>query len=175
MSTQELSATAPATRYKTKWYVTTDLSEARRLAEIEGTHLDQIETTPATPKHVDHRNHWALWSDGRITTSIGLDDGLRPVSLSTDAARLISSVWGSDSGRPAVGWDLLTQIAEIVSSRTVEEGRGPGSYQGPTIQHLRVRLVDGRRTDLWVYSVGYFEGYAFEIYPTRRDLDAGQA
>lgn len=158
-------------RYRTQRYVAIDEAEALRLAGIDKTPVDKIERTEASPVHVKSSD-WVLWSDGRITTAIGLPQNCRPQSLTADAADLISSVRGSDSPAPAFGWGPLTQVDKVVGKRLVEAGGARGAYAAETVQQWTVRMLDGSVVEWWLYTVGYFEGYAFELYASREELEA---
>jgi len=158
------------TRYQTRHYVTTDEMEARRLAEIDGTRLDQIRMTcNVEPLHVT--SSWILWSDG-FTTGIGAK--LPPGgSLSKDAEDLVSKVRGGD-GEARCGLARLTQVAAVERTTPVSIGPSRGYYHRETVEKLTVRWTDGTPGELYTFSVGYFEGYEFSVYATLEELLAEQ-
>lgn len=148
-------------RYQTKWFVALCRVEAERQAKRDGTM--QIRKTEADLVHCD--SSWALWSDGVITGTIGLPKWVHAISsLTRDACKLISAVWGSDSSTPAIGWALLTQIAEITNEETVDTGVARGHYAPACIERITARLVDGSSIIIYSYSEGYPEGYRFELH-----------
>lgn len=147
-------------------YVALDAAQAERLSKVAGY---AITTTPATVVH--GTSTWALWSDGSITTAIGLPQWAREInSLSADAASLISAVRGSDSGAPRVGWNALLSVIEVLSQETVESGLSIGHYAKPQIQRMRVRLKNGETPTWWLFTEGYEEGYVYELHPSRESL-----
>ncbi len=155
-------------RYETRWYVTTDPAEAQRLASIDHTPAEEIKAAlNAEPLHV--ANTWSYWSDGRIITRTGVN--LPQVScLTKDAAHLISSAAGADDGHVDGGWRRLTQVEQIINTRELAVGPSRGSYARPTTEQLTVRWLGGTESCLFTYSVGYFEGYAFRVYDSMKNL-----
>lgn len=118
---------------------------------------------------------WAYWSDGVVTTSngimSGIAKGLWPAALAPAADVLIGTLRGSDSGhRDSVPW---SEIASIVEDQVVsEERRICGFYEGPSVDRHEVRLRNGTTRIWWTRSVGYCEGYAYDLYQTRTALNA---
>lgn len=156
-------------RYQTRWHVTTDKAEAERLAKI-----DKITAEIKVTDNVDlihSSGSWALWSDGEITTAIGLDKSLKPKGLPKDVAKLIGSVWMSDSPRPMGGWSVLTTIKEIISTETLSIGRGTGYFASPKTERITVRRINGSTDSIYVYTVGYCEGYVCDVFPSRKEME----
>ena len=149
------------TRYLTDWYAATDLAEAQRLAKIDG--CKQISTMPDVS--VLHcTGSWALWSDGHITTSIGLPESVRGARhLSDDAVNLISSCCGSDSGRPDVGWALLIRVARLAEQTLLAQGGARGVYASLRVSRLSLELTDGTKDTIYEITEGYPEGYGYEL------------
>ncbi len=154
-------------RYKTRWYVTTDPGEAARLAEIDHTPAGEIEVTHnVEPVHVQG---WILWSDNQFTTGIG--SGLpRGGNLTPDAAKLISLCRASDTGSVEGGLISLTQVKRIVAEAEIECGPSRGHYAPESITRLDIEWLDGSEHPLYQYSVGYFEGYAYDLYQSLEAL-----
>lgn len=158
-------------RYKVGWhYVCLDRIEANRLAEINKTQ-NEITVADATPVHAE--NSWVLWSDGYITTSIGLPAWARKIkALSKDAAQLVSLVWGADSGRPGCGYKTLLDVDRIENEEVIEVGPHAGVYHRATIDRLDCRMKDGSLKSLYRYTAGYPEGYACLIESSEEALVA---
>lgn len=154
------------TRYITRWYCTTQPAEAERLSAIDGTKPDQVRTTEGVILlHATDR--WAYWSDGRVTTSIGLSPTEKTASvqsLSATAADLISGVRGADGGEVEGGWPTLVKIARELSRTTIEKGPDRGVYHRATVEKIEVENNDGTKATLYEYSAGYFEGYAYGLF-----------
>lgn len=81
-------------------------------------------------------------------------------------ARLIKALNGSDSGESEIP---LTELAQLTSvgedERVAFLGRSPsgGPYAGKEIKHILVDGPNGRQA-IYAMSVGYFEGYQFDLY-----------
>lgn len=97
--------------------------------------------------HIEKRNHGIL--DGGV-------DFLKRYS-------------GSDSKSEPM--PFLTQIkdAKFISGSPTESQ--PGGYAGPGIETWEITKFDGETCIVWVYSVGYSEGYLFEIFLTKNELN----
>jgi hypothetical protein len=149
-------------------YVATDAATAAHLRDLVAGKLGKA--TIHGPDDVEplHRNDpggWVLWSDGKMTTAIGLHDATRPRSLTQAAEQLITLARGSDSREPEVGWAALTEVQRVVERTVVEQGGPNGYYQPRTVERIVVEMRDGS-TQIWLQTtVGYFEGYQCEIVP----------
>ena len=88
---QNLVASGGAgTRYLTRMYAAVSLSEAKRLAAIDSMPFDKVQQTHNVELlHVHHTELWAWWSDGILTTGLGLKPELCPNVLTPDAEELI--------------------------------------------------------------------------------------
>ncbi len=105
-------------RYLTKRYVAVSRAEAKRLAALDGTRVDQIRYTPRVK--VLHRTEWwAWWSDQTITSALTLPSTLNPTCLSATAEKLINQVRNRRPARPRCGWSTLANIKQIVSCDTL--------------------------------------------------------
>jgi hypothetical protein len=148
-------------RYLTSWYACLDRREAERLAAINGS---EIQVADAEIVHAT--GEWALWSDGRITTAIGLPRwATRVRTLAPAAERLISTCRGSDSGAPQIagGYLALAAVVEVIEEQPIDVGESRGVYARDTTRRLRLRLRDGSERTIYERSAGYFEGYAYEL------------
>jgi len=155
------------TRYLTKNYVAIDEREAQRLAAIDKT--TAIHVTPGLELvHAVTSGSWALWSDGQITTGIGLPRHARGGDLSADAVRLIDSAYGSDSREPRGigGYRFLATVAKILREEVVAAAPQHGVYAAPSLTRFDLQLLDGSERSIWVDSRGYCEGYSWEAYPS---------
>jgi hypothetical protein len=160
------------TRYITFSYVSLDLDECKRHAVIDGTHPDKIKITPDV-SILHYAGNWMLWSDGKITTGIGIS--LPHAGILTPAARkLITTVREADAGAVNLpgGMFALTKLDAVLAENEVERGASRGVYAAERIEHMRVRWLDGTEGDLYAVTAGYFEGYRYDIFPT---LEAAQA
>lgn len=156
-------------RFLTSSYVAVSVDEAKRHAEIDRTHPDKVRITRGV-SILHYAGSWALWSDGKFTTGIGVDLPRGGV-LSPAAQGLISTLRGSDSGSVNLpgGMLALTKLAAILSEETYEYAGNRGHYAGQRIEQLHVRWQDGAEGDLFAVSEGYFEGYAYDIYASLDD------
>lgn len=160
--------TERARRYLSRWYVALTRGDAERHAQIDG---GPIRVADAEIVHATRE--WTLWSDGWLTTSVGLPRWAQEIrSLSRDAENLVGECRGSDSGPPAVGYALLVQVAVVLRTETVVCGAQRGVYRAATIDRLAVQMLDGSERELVRYSEGYPEGYLCEIYETLEALQA---
>lgn len=153
-------------RYLTRSCVAVDAHQAERLAAGDGTQPHQLEVAlDVDLVHVE--NGWALWSDGRVTTSTGLPEALWGVrSLSAAAVELISNVKHGTPGSPAGltgGWGALACVAEVEGDDLLEEYPNDPPYDPPQLRRLRVRLVDGTKRMWWLRTAGSAEGVHFEL------------
>lgn len=105
-------------RYITRRYVAICWADAVRLAQLDGTALEDIRYQSDVA--LLHRTEWwAWWSDERLTTAIGLPEVLSAEGLSTDAIALINDVWMSDLLAPECGWALLAKVVQIVACEKI--------------------------------------------------------
>ncbi len=162
-------------RYLTRSCVAVDARQAERLAAGDGTRPHQLEVAHDIDL-VHAENGWALWSDGRVTTSTGLPEALWGVrSLSTAAVELISNVKHGAPGSPAGlagGWRVLAQVAEIEGRDLLEVGLAEPPYDPPQLHRLRVRLVDGSKRIWWLQMAASAEGVRFELSDAPRMIYA---
>jgi hypothetical protein len=130
-------------RYLTQRYVAVTLYEAQRLAQLDGTPIDQIQHTPDV--YLVHRTEWwAWWSDERLTGAISLPDSLCPEGLSTDAVELISEVWESASPPPQCGWKVLADIQRVVLSEQLTTWSSRDVLQKSAVERLVVECRNGQ-------------------------------
>jgi len=158
-------------RYLTRSCVAVDAHQAERLAAGDGTQPLQLEVAHDVDLvHVE--NGWALWSDGRVTTSTGLPEPLWEVrSLSAAAVELISNVKHGTPGSPAGlagGWRALAQVAEVEGNDVLEVGPVEPPYDPPQLLRLRVRLVDGTKKVWWLRTAVSAQGVRFEVSDARK-------
>lgn len=105
-------------RYMTRRYVATCWADALRLAQLDSTALEDIKHSQDV--ELRHRTDWwALWSDNRLTTAIGLPEALHPNGLSADAISLIEEVWIGGDFTPQCGWALLARVDRILDCERV--------------------------------------------------------
>lgn len=102
----------------TRRYVATCWVDALRLAQLDSTALENIKHTSGLELRY-RTDWWALWSDNRLTTAIGLPEDFRPNGLSADAASLIDEVWLGGAIAPQCGWALLAKIDRILTCERV--------------------------------------------------------
>lgn len=151
------------TRYQTRDYVAVTREEAERLMLVDHTPPNELRVTDGVDVVHCQGVSWVLWSDGRITTGIGLsEDVQRCKSLSESVARLVSEIRGSDSGCPACGWGPILAAKDV---RAVEVSRGIGHsyYAAPKLLRLELLPGAGDLRVLYALTAGYPEGYAFEV------------
>jgi len=150
-------------RYLTRRYVAVTSYEAQRLAQLDGTPIDQIQHTPDV--YLVHRTEWwAWWSDECLTGAISLPDSLCPEGLSPDAVELISEVWDSASPPPQCGWSTLANIEAVVRRERIRIERPiliP--LEGESLEKLTVQFRDGDRGVLYCYYQFLHENYFCEI------------
>lgn len=141
-------------RYLTRRYVAVSRAEAKRLAALDGTPMDQIRYTPRVK--VLHRTEWwAWWSDQMITSALTLPSTLDSTCLTAPAEKLINQVRNRRPGRPRCGWSTLANIKQIVSRDTL----ALWSYQDKNwekawterIDRLQVRSTKGTVETLYTY------------------------
>ena len=146
-------------------YVTTDAEYATYLVSLCAT-KEVIETPNVELTH--RARSWALWSDGRLTTDIGLGDE-RATSLSADAVTLISTWRGSDSGKPQIrgGVATLIAVAKVAKRVLSAEPARHGGFQGQKVTQLLLTLTDGTTRTIYSTEVGYSEGYIYDLTDDR--------
>ena len=163
-------------RYLAGWYVCLDRQEAERLALVTAMRTDRpltdeeraaviAEITVTEGVEIVHGTEaWALWSDGALTKGAGLPRWTHSLRrLPKAVAAEISAIVDSDSGAPEGGWQTLLEVAEITDRERVGRGAGRGPYAARRAEHLTCRLRNGGERHLWVETVGYFEGYQYEV------------
>lgn len=88
-----------------------------------------------------------------------------------DAATLILKIQGADGGElNGLSFRDLLNIQELISSRSLIKNLHENKpYRTDEVQCKTYRLKDGKNLSLYIYSVGYSEGYAFEVYSSEKD------
>ncbi|MEM9219172.1 MAG: hypothetical protein AAGD25_33160 [Cyanobacteria bacterium P01_F01_bin.150] len=130
-------------RYQTRRYVSISWIDATRLARIDGTPLDDVLEFPDA--RLLHRTEWwAYWSDGQLTTAIGLPEAWELQSLSVIAESLIAQVWMSKSRSPHCGWATLADIQDVISC-TLEQISLQQPYYPITIESWWLSFATGNR------------------------------
>ncbi|MEM9217091.1 MAG: hypothetical protein AAGD25_22445 [Cyanobacteria bacterium P01_F01_bin.150] len=107
-------------RYQTRRYVAISWVDATRLARIDGTPLDDVLEFPDA-RLLHPTEWWAYWSDGQLTTAIGLSEEWQVQNLSVATESLMSQVWMSKSRwlacashvSPQCGWAILADIQDV--------------------------------------------------------------
>lgn len=153
-------------------YVTLSSDEAVRLAQISNVPMDKVQVTRSL--HIQHvAGSFIYWGDGKLTTAIGTHLPQGGI-LSSDAVSLISICRGSDSGTVHLpgGMYALTRIKSIKSEEDIAVGPSRGHYARETVKKWVVDWKDGYEGAFYSISAGYFEGYAFDIYPDLETLKA---
>lgn len=94
---------------------------------------------------------------------------------SKDAQQIIREWKGSDSPRDdvRVKGQLLTlaKIQSLVKESVYMDSANSYGYQGPKVEEKLYRLTDGSALTLWVFTVGYSEGYQCVIFDTKKELN----
>ena len=113
-------------RYKIGYsYVALDKTSAERLSAICG-HGTKIEISEGV-EVIHSTSRWALWSDYRLTTSIGLPQWATKIKNISDAAESIFSLYeGADGAHLPGTIEQVSKVKEIVSE-TVEHVKISGS------------------------------------------------
>lgn len=157
-------------RYRTRRYVALTWADALRLARIDGTPVGSIVCWPEV--ELLHRTEWwAWWSDQRLTTAIGLPDGIWPQGLMPDAVQLISEIWEGLVLRPRCGWALLAEVKRILDCEMLGRREQPWvRYPVEIWERLRVELVNGQQQVLYRYWWLYEEEYGCDIRTERPSL-----
>lgn len=147
-------------RYLTRRYVAITWLEAIRLARLDGTPLLEIRCTRQV-ELIHRTDWWVWWSDERITTAIGLPDGLRPQELSPDAAMLISEIWESESPTPSCGWGVLAKVQNVIASEPLLHQKA--TYSSTSIERLTVETAGGIEINLYRVISSREDGYECNI------------
>ncbi|MBE9138929.1 hypothetical protein IQ254_17305 [Nodosilinea sp. LEGE 07088] len=149
-------------RFLTRRYVAVTGAEAIRLAGLDGTPWAEIRHD-GDVQLLHRKEWWAWWSDGQLTTAIGLPESLCPQSLSPDAIALISEVWESNAMAPHCGWATLAQVEEVLSRERQLQPESTGAYQWVTLEVLTVRFTDDSEGVFHCWYRGYDEGFECQI------------
>lgn len=151
-------------------YVMLDRESAERTAK----HLKlEITQTDSNVEVIHSGPTWALWSDNKITTSIGLPAWVKAVKrLSEATEEIITAYRGSDSTQLGVSLNDILNIESVnrLSSDTVNNGAG--IYAPKRIEQLEVRFYNGKTSIWWLHTQGYEEGYAYDLYADKSALEA---
>ena len=140
------------TRYLTRMYAAVSLDEAERLAAIDSMPFDKVQQTHNVELlHVHHTELWAWWSDGVLTTGLGLKPELCPNLLSPDAEELIHTTCLSICLSPACGWHKLAEIKRILKHEKLAVGPKRGNYRPETLTRLAVENVNGEHGKLYIF------------------------
>ncbi|MFQ4134733.1 hypothetical protein PGN35_000265 [Nodosilinea sp. PGN35] len=149
-------------RFLTRRYAAVTWAEAIRLAALDGTPWPEIQGVEEA--YLLHREEWwAWWSDGRLTTAIGLPESLCSQSLSLDVIGLISGVWESYAGTLACGWATLARLEQVLSRERLPQPENTHGYDWITLERLTVRFTDGSEGVFQCWHKGYDEGFECQM------------
>lgn len=161
----------PGKRYtvgKFSDYIVLDRVSADQLAS----HLKLSIKDVADAEIVHGTDKWVYWSDGKLTKATGLPKWTASVkALSENAEDIITMWYGSDSPRLHVGLENVLRMEEITSRHSESVTHDGGIYAPKRVERLTVHLRDGSTATWWLHTVGYVEGYAFDLYPSREALE----
>ncbi|MEL7358240.1 MAG: hypothetical protein AAFN40_16955 [Cyanobacteria bacterium J06560_6] len=147
-------------------YVAVDWAEAVRLAQLDGTAVGDIKCQQDI--ELLHRTDWwAIWSDGRLTTAIGLPEDLCPEGLSVDAIALIDEVWMGGAIAPQCGWALLAKVERIVACERV--GVSCGEETSASQEKLTLQFNDNQEGTLYRCYVRKSNDYECDIVTALSD------
>ena len=139
-------------RYLTRMYAAVTLDEAKRLAAIDSMPFNKVKQTHNVELlHVHHTELWAWWSDGILTTGLGLKPELCPNVLSLDAEELIHTTCLSISLCPACGWHKLARIKRILKQERLAVGPKRGNYKPEFLTRLAVENVNVEHGKLYIF------------------------
>lgn len=163
------------------WGVT--LSRRAAVEEARSIMRDSVKPEPSIEcnRHATIRHegsHFTLWSDGVVTNPIyerrrwkGLVKRPRRKTLPSSVASLIDANRGSDT--PASSRDV-SKIAAMRSARRVAAitlAPGRGHYAPLSAERWTLRDQRGGEHSLYAMTQGYAEGFMFELFWTRGELD----
>lgn len=153
MAMQNLVATSSAgIRYLTRMYAAVSLGEAQRLAAIDSMPFEKVQQTHNVELlHVHHTELWAWWSDGVLTTGLGLKPELCANVLSADAEDLIHTACLGVCLSPACGWQKLAQVKRILKQEKLAIGPQRPNHKPETLTRLAVENVNGERSELYTF------------------------
>ena len=154
-------------RYRTALYVASTEDAALRLAELDGTPESRIRRVHARLLH--QGKSFAYWNDGAVTDPVEFLDGEIPVCLSSAAAEILEDAVGSDSVLPRC-LRTVAQIGKLHGTETIECGNDRAPYDRARTDLLDVELLDGTRTSLYRHTVGYSDGYAYNLAESLDEL-----
>ena len=157
------------TRCKTRWYVTTGKDDVERLAGIDHTPEEEIQCKDGVVP-LCHEG-WSYWSDGEFSgkSFTGEKPSIDKCPISKGARDMIGAAHGSDSGFPRK--EILDTLVKAIDVQEVTEHPlgGGGYYAGKRVIEYDVELPAGKKEKLFASTMGYFEGYMFEIERTLSD------
>jgi hypothetical protein len=84
-------------------------------------------------------------------------------------ARLINSLRGSDSGETEISIQTLASVVSFTEMKESEKFLTCHSpYSLPSLTRLEMVLENGSNLLGWYTSVGYFEGYQYDIFASKK-------
>jgi hypothetical protein len=146
----------------TRHYVAVDWTESVRLAQLDGTLLNDIRCHENV--ELLHRTHWwAWWSDDRLTTSVNLPDNFQPETLSLGAAELISDVWEGGLIRPQCGWTTLADVKSVSDCQVVYAAGRNNDVSNSKWEKLTLFFEQDRQGFLYRHRYYDESGYKCDI------------
>jgi hypothetical protein len=86
-----------------------------------------------------------------------------------DGKHLINALRGSDSGETEIPLDVLAKVRSYTEALDTEvQIIGHAPYALPAIKRLVLTMQDGSTLVAYSYSVGYFEGYQFNLFASKK-------
>lgn len=90
------------------------------------------------------------------------------IELSKDCFKLIDLVRGADRGKINFPIAKIANIQTLVSTKELLTSGDNGVYQGKTIEEWIYSTSTGVNITLYSWSVGYFEGYIFDLFDDKK-------
>jgi hypothetical protein len=127
-------------------------------------HFDRVLVSGIFPDRPD--KDWAIAIGERY---MGLEGQPMPAQKLGEGRHLINLLQDSDSGETEIPILELAKVATYTERKDLEfNAIGHAPYAGRSIDRLELAMVDGSTRVAYVHSVGYSEGYQYDIFASRK-------
>lgn len=103
-------------------------------------------------------------SSDKIPYKVFTSDNSLASVLPDSACKLIDLILGADLGTSEIDFELLSKVVQFSVQNVIAEGSPRNPFAASSVTSYQLVFEDSSTSTVFVYSVGYPEGYHFNLY-----------